>query len=480
MDHYKIKNLKDNHPSFRLLNANNSPLIISFLYQQFKENNILEISKDNLESNLSNYIYFLNQQEDIDLYHRTPAEYINEWTNSGFLGSHYSSDDMIILELTHYTEKALDWVKSLIETRNFVGTESRLLKIISTLRELAYESSEDSTERLKDLKKQKQEIEFEIEKVEAGIANTLTGTQIRERYFDTCQTINDMLTDFKEIEYNFRSLDMETRKKLIQENVQKGEILDDVFSSEDNIRNSDQGKSLETFWNLLQSQEQLEELEKLIDMTLDIQQIEDIKQQDSILEDMVIKLSRAGAKVQKVNHSLAEQLSRFLDNRAYLENKRIMDLLNNIKSIAFEIKDTPPTETNFLEITSKAEIEMIMNRPLWIPKTTTKLRKEEIIIGLPNDANASELYTQFNIDKKEIEKRIQDSLGNTSQIPLKAIIETFPIKRGMEELLAYIEIASNNEKTVINEDLLEIMIISNMITQKQYRIQIPQIIFCRS
>lgn len=480
MDHYKIKNLKDNNPSFRLLNANNSPLIISFLYQQFKENNVLEIPKDDLESNLSNYIYFLNQQEDIDLYHRTPAEYINEWTNSGILGSHYSSDDKIILELTHYTEKVLDWVKSLIKTRNFVGTESRLLKIISTLKELAYESTEDSTERLIELKKQKQEIELEIEKVEAGIANTLTGTQIRERYFDTCQTVNSMLTDFKEIEYNFRSLDMETRKKLIQKDVQKGEILDDVFSTEDNIRNSDQGQSLETFWTLLQSQEQLDELDKLIEMTLEIQQIKEIKQQDYTLEDMVIKLSRAGAKVQKVNHSLAEQLSRFLDERTYLENKRIMDIINEIKSIAFEIKDTPPPNANFLEVTGKAEIEMVMDRPLWSSKTTTKLQKEEIIIGSPDDIDSSELYIQFNIDKKEIEKRIQEFLGSTSQIPLKTIIETYPIKRGIEELLAYIEIASNNEKAVINEDLSDIMIISNILSQKQYRIQIPQIIFCRS
>nr|WP_321497699.1 DUF3375 domain-containing protein [uncultured Methanolobus sp.] len=480
MEYQNIKQLKDNHPSFRLLNTNNSPLIISFLYQQFKENNLLEIPKDDLESNLSNFIYYLRTQEGIDTYSRPPAEYLDDWTNAGFLRSRYSSDDQIILELTHYTEKALDWVKNLIETRKFVGTESRLLKIISTLKELAYESGKDSTERLKELKKQKQEIELEIEKVEAGIADTLTGTQIRERYFDTCQTINGMLTDFKEIEYNFRSLDMETRIKLIQEDVQKGEILDDVFSTEDDIRNSDQGKSLEAFWNLLQSQEQLDELDKLIEMTLEIQQIQEIKQLDSTLEDMVIKLSRAGAKVQKVNHALAEQLSRFLDERAYLENKRIMDIINNIKSIAFEIKDTPPSKANFFEINSKAEIEMIMNRQLWSPKTTTKLRKEEIVLGSTDDINPSDLYTQFSIDKKEIEGRIQEFLGTTSQISLKTIIETYPIKRGMEEILAYIEIASNNEKAVINEDLSEIIIISNMISQKRYWIQIPQIIFCRS
>lgn len=479
MDHQQIRNLKENNPSFKLLNTTNSPLIISFLYQQFKENNFLEISKDELESNLSNCLYYLKTQEGIE-YPRQPAEYLEDWTNAEFLRSRYSSNDVIHFELTHHTEKALYWVKNLIETRKFVGTESRLLTIISTLKELAYKNTNNPTERLKELKKQKQEVELEIEKVEAGLAELLTDTQIRERYSDICKTIDDILTDFKEIEHNFRLLDMETRKKLIQKDVQKGEILDDVVSTEDDIRNSDQGKSLEAFWNLLQSHEQLDELDKLIEMTLEIQQIQENKQQDSTLEDMVIKLSRAGTKVQKVNHSLAEQLSRFLDDKSYLENKRIMGMINDIKSVAFEIKDIPPLEANFLEITSKAEIEMVMSRPLWTLKTTTKLRKEEIVLGSPDDNDASILYNQFSVDKKELEGRIQEFLETHSQISLRTIIETYPVKKGTDEILAYIEIASNDEKAVINEDLSEIMIISNTISQKRFWIQMPQIIFCRS
>lgn len=479
MDYTKVKNLKEGDPSIKLLNADNSPLIVSFLYQQFKEKNALEISKDELESNLSNYLYYLKVQENIE-YPRQPAEYLEDWTNAEFLRSCYSSNDVIYFELTHHTEKALYWVKNLIETRRFVGTESRLLSIISTLKELAYKNTNNPAERLNELKKQKQEIEFEIEKAEAGITDLLSDTQIRERYSEICKTIDDMLTDFKEIEHNFRLLDMETRKKLIQKDVQKGEILDEVISTEDDIRSSDQGKSLEAFWNLLQSQEQLDELEKLIEMTLAIQQVQEIKQQSSTLEDMVIKLSRAGVKVQKVNHSLAEQLSRFLDNRTYLENKRIMGILGDIKSIAFEIKDTPPTEANFLEINSKAEIETVMNRPLWTPKTTTKLRKEEIVLGLPDDSDASILYNQFSVDKKELEGRIQEFLETHSQISLRTIIETHPVKKGIDEILAYIEIASNDEKAVINENLFEIMIISNTISQKRFWIQMPQIIFCRS
>jgi hypothetical protein len=480
MEYQDIKRLKEKHPSLKLLNADNSPLIISFLYQQFKEKNLLAISKDGLESSLSNYLYYLKTQERVEAYPKQPVEYLEDWTNAEFLRSYYASDDKIYFELTHHTEKALDWIKNLIEIRKFVGTESRLLKIISTLKELAYESTTDPAERLKELEKQKQNIEIEIEKVNAGLADTLTETQIRERYFEICQTINDMLRDFKEIEHNFRQLDMDIRKRLIQTDVKKGKILEDIFSTKDHLHNTDQGKSLDAFWNLLLSQAQRDELDKLIEMTLNLQEVKEVVQQDDILEDMKIRLIKAGEKVQNVNHSLAEQLSKFLDERAYLEIKRIMDMIKDIKSIAFNIKENSPSENDFITIDGKPEIEMVMDRPLWSPPTVTKLRKQEMELGSSDDVDTSILYDQSNIDQRELKERIQEFLKTDSQVSLRTITERYPIKKGVAEILTYIDIASKNEKAVINEDVSEIMIISNMISKKQFRIEIPQIIFCRS
>ncbi|WP_406657487.1 DUF3375 domain-containing protein [Methanolobus sp. ZRKC2] len=480
MEHRDIKRLKDEHPAIKIINADNSPLIISFLNQQFKETTVHEIPKDELKSNLSNYLYHLEKQESIK-YPRQPSEYLEDWTNSGFLGTfRSSSDDMIYFELTHHTENALHWIKNLIETRKFVGTESRLLVIISTLKELAYTNTDNPIEKLNELKKQKQEIELKIEKAEAGIVDTLTDTQIRERYFNICETVDNMLTDFKEIEHNLRVLDGETRKKLLQVNVQKGEVLDEVVSAEDIIFNSDQGKSLEALRNLLRSYNQQDELEKLIGMVLATPQIQEVKQQSSILENMLIKLSRAGGRVQIVDHSLAEQLSRFLNNQNFLENKRIMEVIGNIKSVAFEIKDNPPTDVNFVELGDKADIEMVMDRTLWTSKTTTKLQKREVVLGSADDNDASILYNRFSIDKKELEGRIQKFLEKHSQVSLKTIIEAYPIEKGIDELVAYITIASDDENAVINGNIPEIKMISNNINQMQFLVQIPQIIFCRS
>jgi len=479
MEYHQVKHLKEKHPAIKLLNADNSPLIISFLYRKFKENNISTVSKNELESSLSDYLYFL-REEGNNIYPKTPSEYLEDWTNANYLRSYYSPSDEAYFDLTHYTEKALEWVRDLLEERKFVATESRLLKIRSTLKEIAYMNTDDPAERLEELEKQKRDIELQIEKLNAGVIEKLTETQIKERYFEICDTIHKMLADFRTIEYNFRQLDMEIREKQIKTDANKDEILHDVFYTKDQLHNTDQGRSLDAFWELLLSQKQQDELDKLVEMTLSLEVIQSIKNEDDTLEEMKIRLINAGDRVNKINYLLAEQLRKFLDERMYLENKRVMEIIKDIKSTAVHIKDRPPSDAEFIIIEGKPLIEMIMDKPLWKGSSATKLRKQDMEYGSSEEVSTSILYDQSNIDPKELKSKIQEFLTSYSQISLKSITEKYPINRGLVELVTYMDIASKSKKAIINEDVSEIMVIKNASSGNQYEIQIPQIIFCRS
>lgn len=479
MDYQQIKNLKDKHPSIRLLNADNSPLIISFLYQQFKENNISTIPKNELESSLSDYLYYLRENEGSETYPKTPFEYLEDWTNENYLRSYYSSDDEAYFDLTHYTEKALEWIRDLVAERKFVGTESRLLKIISTLKEIAYENTDDPTKRLQELEKQKREIEIQIDKINSGMIERLSETQIKERYFEVCDTIHKMLSDFRTIEYNFRQLDMDIREKQIKDGIKKNEILHDIFFTKDQLQNTDQGRSLKAFWELLLSPRQQEELDKLIEMTLSLPEIQSTKNDDT-LEEMKSRLINAGDRVNKINYSLAEQLRKFLDKRTYLENKIVMEIIKDIKSAAVQIKANPPVDGDFISIESKPAVEMVMDRPLWKGPSGTKLRKPDMKYGSPDEVNTAVLYNQFTIDPKELMSRIQGFLKTDSQVTLRSVIGKYPVTRGLVEILTYMDIASKSTRAVINEDISEMFIICNLASKKEFIVQIPQIIFCRS
>ena len=227
--------------------------------------------------------------------------------------------------------------------------------------------------------RKRDEIEEEIRKIHSGILERLSSTQIKERYYDLYDTSNKLLADFRQIEYNFRQLDQDVRKKQISD-LQKGELLKNFFDSHDVLLESDQGRSFRAFWELLMSQAQQEELDKLIDLAIRLPEIQEITRDDT-LEGLKNHLLEAGYKVNKTNHILAEQLRRYLDDWTYLEHKVILDLIKEIKSIAIEVKNNPPSNKNFIQIPGRPGVEMMMERPLWDVSVSPELSKEILESG---------------------------------------------------------------------------------------------------
>lgn len=479
MDYLQIKNLKENNPTIRLLNAVNSPLIISFLYQAFKKDNKITVSNDELVSHLNDTIYHIQSLFGADLYPELPQNYLDKWTADGYLRKYYpDNSDEPCFELTPSTEKALEWIKEL-EAREFVGTESRLLKIIEMLREIAYKNSEDPQQRLKELERRKAEIENEIEDINSNIINKLTDTQVKERYFEIVDTSNKLLSDFKQVEYNFRELDHDVRKKQIIQDIQKGELLERVFTSHDVFLNSDQGRSFRAFWDLLLSQTSQDELDELIETIIHLPQVQEIKKDDS-LEGLKYHLIESGNRVNTTKHNLNEQLRKFLDDRIFLENKQIVEIIKDIKASAVQIRNNPPSNKDFITIPGNPQINMIMERPLWDVAVSPELVRKIIENGSSELVDTADLYSQFNIDRQELQSRLDQLLQNNSQITLQSVIERYPIERGLAEILVYLEIAIKNKNTVINEDLLESMILWNKHSGRYFRIELPQIIICGS
>src|SRR5208282_3480863 len=55
--------LRDNSPAWRLLRADNAPLVLSFLHQVFVADNLRSISATDLVSRLDDELYAINQRE---------------------------------------------------------------------------------------------------------------------------------------------------------------------------------------------------------------------------------------------------------------------------------------------------------------------------------------------------------------------------------------------------------------------------------
>jgi hypothetical protein len=457
----------------------NSPLIISFLFQEYKAQNKITIASEELMRNLTDTLYHLREfYNDSQLYPEKAENYLNTWTNLGYLRKYYTQNsDEPFFDLTPATEKMLEWLQDL-DKKEFVGTESRLLKIFDLLKELSYKNSKDPQKRLRELERQKKEIEDEIAKINNGFLDQLDSTQIKERFYDLEDTTRKLLSDFKQVEYNFRELDRVSREKQINENLTKGKFLENVFKIQDLLWDTDQGKSFKAFWELLMSRTRQEELESLLAEVVNIPEIREIKK-DNFIDRLKINLVEAGSKVNKTNHLLIEQLSRYLTEQAALNNKRIIELVKSIKNFALAVKEDYPKESEFITFDDKPRLNSVMSRALFVPTQLPVLNSERITVG-EGGFDADLLYQLVMIDKEELKQHITELLRYRTQVSLLDISEHFPIKRGVAEVIAYLDIAEKASHAFINEAVKEEIAICNEETDSHFLVQVNQVIFARS
>lgn len=206
LDFSSLVQLRRSHPGWRLLLADHVPLIASFLQRTFIEPNIRVMAQPELESRLDDVLFHLRETEGEDAFPRSARDYLDDWAQNerGWLRKFYPpGSDEAHFDLTPATEKAIAWLESLAQ-RAFIGTESRLMTVFELLRQMVSGSDADAVSRIEQLELQRDEIDREIERVRAGEIVLLDDTALRDRFQQASGTARELLSDFREVEHNFR------------------------------------------------------------------------------------------------------------------------------------------------------------------------------------------------------------------------------------------------------------------------------------
>lgn len=450
MNYEYLERLKKIHPAWRLLNADSAPLVISFFEIVFIRDGIRSVSEPDLEERLENYIRSIQGE---DIYPRTAREYLDDWADDsrGWLRKYYPKiGDEAEFDITPATEKAIEWIRG-FEKKEFAATESRLLLIFQMLRDLVSSTETDPKKRIEELEQRKRDIDSEISAIENGIVNTYDIRQIKESLWRIEEEIRDLMTDFREVEENFRTLDRQTREKIAAGSDTKSKVLDEIFHQHDSIENSDQGKSFTAFWHYLMSRSRQDELDAHTEKILNLESANEIAGYSAI-SGMKYNLLDAGDRVKRTLNNLNEQLRTFLDEKLWLENRRIMELIQSVEEKALAIRTAPPPEKNFFEIDDiSPEIELPMERRLYTPP-----EKPPAFQDIPAEGAAADipdtLYNQYFVDEIRLLDNIRRKLVEKNQVSLKELCETFPVEKGLSEILTYMLIAARQDDAVINTD----------------------------
>ncbi|WP_151193924.1 DUF3375 domain-containing protein [Cysteiniphilum sp. JM-1] len=447
LDYQTLESLRQNHPAWRLLASPHAPLIVSFLNRIFIAENVRVIAEADLIESLEDQLYDLRERLGDDSFPKSARDYLNDWAamEKGWLRKFYRQDsDEAYFDLMPATEKAIAWLSSLGQ-RSFVGTESRLLMLFDLLKQITQGSAVDPETRLNELKKQREAIDAEIAQVVQGNITLLDDTALKDRFMQFSQQARELLSDFRQVEHNFRSLDRSVRERIALWDGKKGDLLADIMGERDAIADSDQGTSFQAFWDFLMSPARQEAFSQMLHETLNLPAISDL-QPDRRTHRIHYDWLEAGEHTQRTVAQLSSQLRRFLDDQAWLENKRIMDIIRSIESATLTEKDTlfkSDINNTFMSINvASANIDLPMERTLYRPPLKVKLNNIKLEEGL-EEADSSALFLQTIIDKQAIAQHIRKHLQQKTQMSLYELCQLRPLTQGLAELVAYLEMDSD-------------------------------------
>lgn len=484
MTYEELQSLLSLSPTVRLLRAKNAPLVLSFLHREFKASNQLVRPQYELVSRLAEYLEYLNdaalQARDTDL-NEAAAQFLQIWSDEQhrYLRRYPDEQGEPMLELTAYTERAFQWVESL-QNREFVGTESRFLQLNQQLQEIVNNASADPEQRIAELEKQRKALNDEIREIRrSGRVNIYTDTQIKERFFNLSRSARELVSDFKEVEQNFKEISLHIYQQQTRQEMGRGQILGYTLDATDALKQSDQGRSFYAFWQFLIADHKQDELRSLIDQIYEVLQERGIEAQDQFLKKIKFYLHNAGQKVLDSNHLIAEKLSRILAEQDRAERRRTRELINAIKNRAVERVGDFQGQRHFIDLEGEPQLDFTLDRPLGEPsqEATFAVQPSEVSAEQREALDLSDLFSQFDLDRQQLEANLAALLDLRPEVPLDEVVAAYPIQKGLAEVVGYLSIASAQRQHRIDRSRQLEVAWREEAAEK--RVRVPEVVFRR-
>jgi uncharacterized small protein (DUF1192 family) len=469
--------LRAQHPSWRLLRYERAPLTIAFLHHAFIAPNARSLAEDDAIEILDNLLAGARRDAADHASSKSARDYLLEWSSDerGFVRRYYPlGSENAHVAVTPGAERAVVWLTSLDETA-FVGTESRLLTAIELLRQLDVGTDANVDVRLADLRQRRAALDAEIARIEAGDVRLLDDRAVAERFQQFVAISRDLLADFRQVEQNFRSLDRSVRERIAQWDGTKGGLLGEVFGERDVIAASDQGASFRAFWDVLSAVSRQDELSARLNRITQLPAVA-ATNPDRRIRRAHHDWFNAGDHTQRMVASLTAQLRRFIDDRTWLENRRIIEILRSVESHALAVRDDPP-RLAFTDIAGVgADVSLPMERRLASPQTSSPIEAGALLDDHLAELDA--LFTDAAIDPMVLAGNVNDLLDDRAQVSLAEVCRRYPLSAGLAELVAYLQVSDERFERAVVDDLRD-RISWDVDAEAARAVDMPRVVFVR-
>lgn len=432
------------HPSASLLRKEQAAFILAFLHEAFKGGGLSQIAEEDLRVRLDSWLSERRALETFQ-WERSAKEYLDEWCSPkcGWIRRSLPSGGAgAVFEITAATEKALVWLETL-RGGPFVGTESRMESIFTRMEQLLQETSPDVEERLSLLRKQIADLESEVTQIErTGQVSLLEPWQVNERFSGLMDEARTLLSEFRQVEENFRGLAHEVVEKQSQSDSTRGQIMGRVLDSHDLLRDSPQGRSFYGFVRLLLSPERRERFEEQAARVQQLDQLASDLRQTTILTGLMPQLRREQEKVGDSTQRLTANLRRALETARMADRRRIRELVSEVQTLAMAVRDRPPPRDGFFEVEMPPRVWAGASKPLW-EEGNVVAGVDGLLSGVQEagDEILSSFQNMPHLSLELLRENVETCLAEDAYMLLSQVLRRFPPKHGLLEVLGYFVIA---------------------------------------
>lgn len=481
----EIKLILEHAPSVKILKSRNRELILLFLISTFPDTSKSH-PYDFLHSKLTDHLESIQLEEDdesdlqfADSYEIKANKLLKRWTKMGFLTSFRNENGADFYQLTNHTTKTLIWLESL-KKKEFVGTESKFKEVFKQLKELVEWTNDDIEKRVEILEDRKRKIEKEIDDLKiSGTVDTFQDYEIIPRFQNINDTAKELLSDFKEVELNFKEISKEIYLKHTNTALSKKDVLSFTFDAIDKLKKSHQGKSFYAFWQFLIDRGLKKEWNKLIEELLVNLQEKSIEIDDDFLLGIKNNLFETGLQVYRSNDKMAEKVSNIIRESDSLNKESLKKLLAEIKNLLIQSSKLSNAPDISIILAGEPEIELNFDKRLTLEKKKSRTYDQRPKVNIKNIEQSNQfkkIASKRPVNKKILNDNIVRVIKEKGQASLAEIIQEHGgINQGLPEVFGYFSVLKNFKHTFNEKKETQIMFDET----KNKIIKIPEIIITK-
>lgn len=441
--------------TLRLLRADHAAVIASLLSVHLGSAG-KRVATDDLYELMDADLEVLRDHFDLP---KTAKAYCDDWRGAGYLVRRPAMGARgETLELAPEAFQALRVLEQLEAPKSTV-TQSRLISLAQSIRQLAVDTDPDVDRRLQALQAERDRVDAEITRVRAGEVTVLDERTALERATDILLQAQDLPSDFAGVRARFEGLNHDLRERILRADDMDRQVLDDVFRGVDLIESSDEGRTFSGFAALIRDPERSSALEGDLAAVLERGFAETLSTDDRrTLRSLVRELKSSSRDVHLVLTEFARGLRRYVYSQDFQRDRVLRDSLQAALAAAGPAaREVRPTtsldrELELSSLRASTVGELALHDPSDFATGEMLAETDSTDLDL---AALKAVARESEIDFAELIDNINAELALTSSVTVGEILRRRPATQGLGSVIGLLSLAATQGE--VSQDIHELL-----------------------